>query len=160
MEILKIDIDKLSEFVQGFWILSELHGINHWRRVYRNGCLLYTEGVNMNVVAAFAFLHDSARQDDGMDINHGIRAVDNVIKLRDTLLVNLTEEEIFLLCEACRLHTIMHKIGNITIDTCFDADRLDLDRCGIVPDPFRMATPKGVEYAKKFTEYRKLRDME
>ena len=34
-----------------------------------------------------------------------------------------------------------------TIDACFDADRLDLGRVGIDPDPERMATERGKEIA-------------
>ena len=39
--------------------------------------------------------------------------------------------------------------GDITIDTCFDADRLDLVRCGIQPDPRGMATERGKELARQ-----------
>lgn len=34
-----------------------------------------------------------------------------------------------------------------TIDACFDADRLDLGRVGITPDPEKMATERGKELA-------------
>jgi uncharacterized protein len=53
-----------------------------------------------------------------------------------------------LLQEACRLHTSAHRTGNPTIDACFDADRLDLGRVGITPDPNKMATEKGKEMAR------------
>lgn len=33
--------------------------------------------------------------------------------------------------------------GNPTIDCCIDADRLDLSRVGITPDPERMLTEAG-----------------
>ena len=56
-------------------------------------------------------------------------------------------EDISLLKEACRLHTVADRTGNPTIDACFDADRLDLGRVGIIPDPERMATKKGKEIA-------------
>lgn len=159
MEALKFDVNKLIEFVQKDWYLGDLHGLSHWQRVHKNGCLLYTDGVDINVVVAFAYLHDSARRSDGGDIDHGVRAVDNVKKLRNTILVNFTNEEIELLCEACRLHTVELKTGNITIDTCFDSDRLDLDRCYIIPKPHRMATKKGAEYAENFEEFKKMRDL-
>ena len=41
------------------------------------------------------------------------------------------------------------KTGDPTIDACFDADRLDLGRVGIIPDPGRLATEKGKELARK-----------
>ena len=34
-------------------------------------------------------------------------------------------------------------------DACFDADRLDLGRVGITPDPKKMATERGKEMARK-----------
>lgn len=42
-----------------------------------------------------------------------------------------------------------HRTGNPTIDACFDADRLDLGRVGITPNPHKMATEKGKEMARK-----------
>ena len=44
-----------------------------------------------------------------------------------------------------QLHTIADRTGDITIDTCFDADRMDLLRVGIKPLPDRMASKKGAE---------------
>ena len=34
------------------------------------------------------------------------------------------------------------------IDACFDSDRLDLARVGIIPDPDKMATKEGAEKAR------------
>lgn len=48
-----------------------------------------------------------------------------------------------------RLHTSTHSTGNPTIDACFDADRLDLGRVNITPDPEKMATEKGKELARQ-----------
>lgn len=70
-------------------------------------------------------------------------------------LKTLTDEEFLLLQEACRLHTVELKTGNPTIDACFDADRLDLWRVGIAPDPNRLATKKGKEIARN-TDYEPL----
>ena len=53
---------------------------------------------------------------------------------------------------ACRLHTTTMKTGDPTIDACFDADRLDLWRAGITPDPEKLATEKGKQIAKN-TDY-------
>ena len=41
------------------------------------------------------------------------------------------------------------RTGNSTIDTCFDADRLDLERVGIIPYPNKMATSKGDVYKRQ-----------
>jgi len=59
----------------------------------------------------------------------------------------------FYLSKACELHTTTLRTGNSTIDTCFDADRLDLERVGIIPYPNKMATVKGVYYAKNLGEF-------
>ena len=63
-------------------------------------------------------------------------------------LKELSDEDFHLLCEACRLHITIHKTGDPTIDACFDADRLDLWRVGIIPDPKRMATDIGAQLAR------------
>ena len=59
-----------------------------------------------------------------------------------------TDDQFRWLQEACRLHTTTHHTSNPTIDACFDADRLDLGRVGITPDPEEMATEKGKKLAK------------
>jgi uncharacterized protein len=70
-------------------------------------------------------------------------------------LKDVSDEEIELLQEACRLHTIEHKTDNPTIDACFDSDRLDLWRVGIIPDPAKLATERGKEIARN-TDYKVL----
>ena len=96
----------------------------------------------------FAYLHDSCRVDDGEDLQHGPRAAKFIDTLRTNLLKDICDDDIHLLKEACRLHTVAEKTGNPTIDACFDADRLDLGRVGIIPDPARLATEKGKEIAR------------
>lgn len=125
-----------------------VHVITHWDRVYDFGQLLLTPDVNPLVVGLFAYLHDSCRIDDGEDLQHGPRAVKFIDTLRTTLLKDICDDDIHLLKEACRLHTVVDKTGSPTIDACFDADRLDLGRVGIIPDPARMATKKGKEMAR------------
>ena len=129
------------------------HGIDHWDRVYANGQLLITRKVNPLVVGLFAYLHDYCREDDGIDLEHGPRAADFIGTVRDTLLKDVCDKDIHLLKEACRLHTIEDRTGNPTIDACFDADRLDLGRIGIEPDPVRLATKKGKKLARLRAEY-------
>lgn len=129
------------------------HGIDHWDRVYANGQLLMTSKVNRLVVGLFAYLHDFCREDDGDDLQHGPRAAEFIGTVRDTLLKDVCDEDLHLLKEACRLHTVADRTGNPTIDACFDADRLDLGRVGIVPDPARLATKKGKEIARLQAEW-------
>ena len=68
---------------------------------------------------------------------------------------NGLDEQIEKLKRACELHTIEHRTGDITIDICFDADRMDLLRVGIVPLPERMATKRGAELVSnpKYDDY-------
>jgi uncharacterized protein len=128
---------------------SEIHGVEHWENVEKNGILLAEmTGANLQVVRAFAYLHDFCRLDDGEDIDHGLRASQLIKDYSGTLLRDvLTEEEIGRLCFAVANHSRMLHSGNITIDTCWDADRLDLPRVGITPLPECMATEAGAYYA-------------
>jgi hypothetical protein len=51
------------------------------------------------------------------------------------------------LFRACCNHTDGTLSADSTIATCWDADRLDLGRVGIVPDPAFMSTMTGRELA-------------
>lgn len=146
-------MDEIVRRVRDFVLTNShslrIHGIDHWNRVYENGQRLITPAVKPLVVSLFAYLHDSCRYDDGEDIEHGSRAAELIETLRNTLLKEVNNEDINLLKEACRLHTIVDRTGNPTIDACFDADRLDLGRVGIIPYPARLATEKGKEIAER-----------
>lgn len=151
------DIKEIKQFATNGWELGETHGLPHWKRVERNAILLslierngklcFREGVNMKVVCLFAYLHDKCRFNNNTDWKHGERAAEMLHTIKDTLLKDLNDEEFLLLKQACKLHTTTHKTGNLTIDTCFDADRLDLKRVGIEPCPDKMATFFGKFYA-------------
>ena len=107
-----------------------------------------TQACDLTVIRLFAYLHDSCRENDDYDVEHGPRAAKMIEGLRDNLLKDLSDEQFSLLQQACRLHTTTHSTGNPTIDACFDADRLDLGRVGITPIPEKMATEKGKEMAR------------
>lgn len=150
-------IQKVWAFAIERWSMGELHGIKHWDRVYENALRLATPDVSTVVLGLFAYLHDSCRVSDGRDIDHGVRACGLIDTIRGTLLAEVSDKDINLLKDACRYHTTKHKTGSQTVDTCFDADRLDLWRIGVTPDPNRLATKKGKEIAKK-TDYDALID--
>ena len=95
----------------------------------------------------FVYLYNKCHLDDWTDIEHGVRAANMLSTIRNTILRDFTDEEVSLLERACRYHIAEHRTGNPTIDVCFDADRLDLGRVGIVPNPKRMATEQGAYYA-------------
>lgn len=148
-------ISRIREWAIANLLNSNIHGVEHWDRVYDNGQKLANANVDLLVVGAFAYLHDVCRENDGEDIYHGLRASEKVDEIRSTLLGVFTDKQISILKQACQYHTTEHKTGNPTIDVCFDADRLDLWRVGIVPDPKRMATLKGAEIASN-TDYSSL----
>jgi uncharacterized protein len=122
-----------------------VHGIRHWTRVRENGHRLATHtGANKLVVELFAFLHDCCRENDGTDAGHGERAAEFAETLRGTLL-HLSDADFALLFEAIRDHEVGRTRGDITVITCWDADRLDLGRVWKRPDPKYLCT----EYARR-----------
>jgi uncharacterized protein len=124
-----------------------LHGPDHWRRVERNGLLLAAHShANVNVVRLFALFHDSRRENDGWDPDHGARGAEFAKTLRGAAF-QLTDNEFELLHYACVWHTAGTNHNDATIATCWDADRLDLGRVGITPDPKRMCTEFGRKLA-------------
>jgi uncharacterized protein len=104
------------------------HGVAHWARVLENGLRLAEEtSANIEVVSLFAILHDSRRVNEGTDPDHGPRAAEFAESLRG-LLFDLPEPEFRLLHRACSGHTRERTHPDVTIWTCWDADRLDLGR--------------------------------
>jgi uncharacterized protein len=90
-------------------------------------------------VELFAFLHDSCRMHDGRDRDHGSRAVEFAHQLRGHAFA-LDEAGFALLVHACATHSDGHMDGDPTVLACWDADRLDLWRVCVTPDPRRLAT--------------------
>jgi uncharacterized protein len=120
--------------------LNGCHGVAHWARVLENGQRLIEEtGANIEVVALFAVLHDSQRRSEGGDPQHGPRAAEYALKLRGELF-ELPDHEFTLLHRACEGHTHELTHPDLTIQTCWDADRLDLGRVGVTPHPSRLCT--------------------
>ena len=117
-----------------------IHGVPHWARVRWNGLsLAAVNGARADVVELFAFLHDCQRHHDGRDREHGMRAADFTIAL-DRQLLKLDRPGLELLTYAVRYHSEGLTEADITVQTCWDADRLDLGRVGIVPRPDRLCT--------------------
>lgn len=118
-----------------------IHGIQHWERVRDNGLrLAQCTGANLTVVELFAYLHDSRRLDDWEDLGHGACAAAYLQTLRGRYF-EISDEEFELLVHACRHHSDGLMEGDVTVQTCWDADRLDLGRVGIRPDPRYLCTP-------------------
>src|SRR3954471_16336201 len=116
------------------------HGVAHWARVLENGLRLAEEtGADIQVVELFAVLHDSRRISEAIDPDHGLRAAEFAPTLRGHLF-DLPEHEFRLLHRACAGHTHERTHPDVTIQTCWDADRLDLGRVGITPHPRYLCT--------------------
>lgn len=156
----EFDYEPLREYVMSRWKLGRTHGVSHWDRVRENGMKLLTEEVDPVVVQCFAYLHDSCREDDWEDLGHGERAARWIMTLRNTFLKDLTDKQFEQLQTAIFYHTTEHKMDEPTVDACFDADRLDLWRCGIKPDPAKMATTQGAKLAGEITPEKMIELME
>ena len=147
---MNIDWVKLWKVVAGQFPLGDIstHGPAHWRRVERNGLLVATRsGADETVVRLFALFHDSRRENEGTDPEHGPRGAAMAEQLRGQYF-EVSDEAFALLHYACTWHTEEPQNEDPTIGTCFDADRLDLGRVGIIPDPSYMSTEFGREIAK------------
>lgn len=113
-----------------------IHGAPHWSRVCRNGLLLadYEQDKNprVDVIKLFAFLHDHMRIHDDWDRDHGPAAAKNAVHLRNKFF-EIDDEGFDLLCRALEGHSDGGTEEDITVQICWDADRLDLGRVGTMP---------------------------
>jgi uncharacterized protein len=112
-----------------------IHGAPHWTRVRHHGIrIAKARGADSLIVTLFAFLHDSRREHDGRDRYHGSRAADYAEALNGKYF-DLARLRIDKLLVAMRSHSDGEIHPDPTIQTCWDADRLDLGRVGIRPHP-------------------------
>jgi uncharacterized protein len=146
----EIDFDRLWRRVSDQYhgsVIYSVHGPAHWRRVEQNGLLLATRTrADPIVVRLFAIFHDSKRLNDSTDEGHGARGAEYAAQLKDELF-HLDDSTFALLHEACVWHTDRDHSTDPTIGTCWDADRLDLGRVGMIPHPAYMSTAFGKEIA-------------
>ena len=134
--------NELMEFARSEFRLDwhGIHGAGHWARVRHNGLMLAAHtGANPRVVEYFAFLHDLGRENDNRDPEHGTRAAAIAENIAGDL-INVSASELTLLTEACVGHSQGHLVADVTVMTCWDADRLDLGRVGITPAPDRLCS--------------------
>jgi uncharacterized protein len=116
------------------------HGVIHWSRVYENGMrLVEQDGVNVKVLQLFSIFHDSRRRNESRDKNHGSRGAQLALTLRE--YCPLSDDEFVLLTTACTFHTSSRTHDDITVQACFDSDRLDLGRVEIMPDAKYLCSP-------------------
>ena len=138
----RIDKPALIRYLRDQFCLDwhGIHGIRHWSRVRYNGLLMARENdASVHVVELFAFFHDARRFNDHRDPEHGIRGAELAWQLKDRFF-EASDQEMALLTEACYEHSNGLIESDITVQTCFDADRLDLARVGIMPNPLYLCT--------------------
>ncbi len=96
-------------------------------------------GADGAVLELFALFHDSCRNGDGQDPDHGPRAAALVASLRDSIA--LDPARLSHLVEACRCHTFgAVESAHVTVLTCLDSDRLDIPRVGKQIKPWLLST--------------------
>lgn len=125
--------------------LGGYHGAAHWDRVLYNALTLFvrTEDkykIHFNTLPYFALFHDSQRFDEGHDLSHGMRAATYIEKNFSATRLGLSRFEYKRLIDACFGHTTERISRDPTIAICWDADRLDLGRVGVIPDPSYFST--------------------
>ena len=139
--------------------IKGMHGLSHWKKVLKLGLYLvdchWTIPSNLRscgkeLIGYFAFLHDSKRENDGRDPEHGLRAAKYARELHKKGLLHLWEGQLEDLCFALQHHSNpKSKSDDPFIQICWDADRLDLWRVGITPDEKYLHTDVAKEVLKQ-----------
>jgi uncharacterized protein len=108
---------------------SQIHGEAHWLAVAATGLDLAAEtGGDAEVIFAFGLLHDTRREGDSHDPEHGPRAATFARELHGEKVLLLDDRRLELLCLALELHAEGQVSADSTVGTCWDADRLHLGR--------------------------------
>ena len=133
---------------------SRIHGELHWRTVGANGLWLAEslDSADTYVIFLFALLHDSMRESDGRDPEHGPRAAALAGALHAEGVLPASAAQLETLQYACFEHTNGLVSDDPTVGCCWDADRLDLPRVWIEPDPALFSTPRAHEGVPQWGE--------
>ena len=135
-----------------------IHGAAHWARVRHHGlALAHATGADPRIPALFSVIHDSQRRNEGHDPEHGFRAAIYAGSLRDRGLLKPDDVAFALLQTACVGHSDGGLKAELAVQVCWDADRLDLGRVGVRPDPARLCTqaardPSRIAYAWQWSQ--------
>ena len=150
----EVDLTVLWEMVEKQFrgSLMGIHGPAHWRQVEKNAVMLAEKnglpaGESV-VVRLFAVLHDSQRVNDSWDREHGQRAAVYARSVQGVQF-ELPERLLKKLEKACERHALGETTEDVLIGTCWDADRLDLVRLGVVPREELMNTVEGKRIARE-----------
>ena len=135
------------------------HGVAHWARVLENGRRIGPKsGADMDVVELFAVFHDSRRMNEAVDHGHGLRGSQLARAYRGRYY-DLDDARFALLEQACAQHTGGRCGDDVTVQVCWDSDRLDLFRVGILPNPHWLCTkaarsPRTLDWANERASFR------
>lgn len=144
-------IDHLKQQFKVNW--HGVHGAGHWARVLHFGkAISLKRNADPLVVELFSFLHDSCRLDEFRDLQHGERGAEFARSLNNRFF-HLDTVQLDNLCFAIRDHSGGEISTNVTIQTCWDADRLDVGRFGIAPSSQYLSTEAStmIDYAYEFS---------
>jgi uncharacterized protein len=120
---------------------SIIHGERHWQCVAYIGLQLAkaVSSCDPLLVLIFSIIHDSMRLSDGSDRDHPRKAC-LLIEGMNHSQFSLSSHQMNILRKA----VLYHSDGNIspdpTIGVCWDSDRLDLWRCGVIPEEEFLST--------------------
>ena len=128
----------------GSWKASDISGLGTETTTSRTLSRSVAE-----IVRLFALFHDSCRHDEYADPGHGPRGAQLAIDFRQAGHFHLDDPRMELLVTACRIHNGGMPQSNSTLAVCLDADRLDLGRVGITPDPEYLSTPTAKSIATR-----------
>jgi uncharacterized protein len=109
--------------------------------VRRNGLYLANlHDADEEIVRLFAVFHDSCRENEYRDPQHGPRGGQLAIEFRQAGHFSLDDLRMDILVTACNIHNGAGPQSEPTLAVCLDADRLDLGRVGITPAPALLST--------------------
>ena len=137
------DIAIIDHVLQRSWRRdSRLHGEGHWHSVTATGLDLAAreQGVDPELVFLFGLLHDTRRQSDGRDREHGPRAAAFAVELHAAGAFELEAGRLDLLVHALERHAFGDVSDDPRVGACWDADRLHLPRVGFEVDPALLST--------------------
>lgn len=109
------------------------HGRYHWETVERNALHFaqIVSDADPVVCQLFALIHDCKRQNESYDPEHGHRSAQKALEWHSQGLMEIDDNQLELLMEACKWHNDGQTSDDPTVGVCWDSDRFDLPRVGI-----------------------------
>ena len=136
--------------------LEGIHGVKHWIQVYHyTQFLAKSYNIESEVFLLFSLLHDSKRENEYEDIEHGIKAARSIEAYQNQGLILLSNEDTERLIFACANHTKADKshplYQDLVVQICLDADKLDIGRVGVIPHESHFLTDVAKKIVKNST---------